>query len=188
MRETSHLGPSLTFYGGEEVEKMDREQRKQAENILLLYCLTGRTGESWNKSGTDGELKQRHLHPAQKHSPKVNKNWHYLFCLVSDDTESFRQVDGTPLTAEDIVQKIANKIYEEDDRGVFDRIVSKLLKLGLVGSELLLVWHPTQHAAWHFLNRKSLCSPASSPGEEERFKLSSGPWFRLRITFLTLIK
>uniref|UniRef100_A0A3B1JFD1 Secretogranin-3 n=1 Tax=Astyanax mexicanus TaxID=7994 RepID=A0A3B1JFD1_ASTMX len=49
-----------------------------------------------------------------------------------DDPESFRQLDGTPLTAEDIVQKIANKIYEEDDRGVFDRIVSKLLKLGLI--------------------------------------------------------
>uniref|UniRef100_A0A3Q3JJB8 Secretogranin-3 n=2 Tax=Monopterus albus TaxID=43700 RepID=A0A3Q3JJB8_MONAL len=49
-----------------------------------------------------------------------------------DDSESFRQVDGTPLTAEDIVQKIAHKIYEEDDRGVFDRIVSKLLKLGLI--------------------------------------------------------
>ena len=54
-------------------------------------------------------------------------------CLVPDDPESFRQVDGTPLTAEDIVQKIATKIYEEHDRGVFDRIVSKLLKLGLVG-------------------------------------------------------
>lgn len=52
---------------------------------------------------------------------------------LSDETDTFRQVDGTPLTAEDIVQKIANKIYEEDDRGVFDRIVSKLLKLGLVG-------------------------------------------------------
>uniref|UniRef100_A0AAZ3SB94 Secretogranin-3 n=1 Tax=Oncorhynchus tshawytscha TaxID=74940 RepID=A0AAZ3SB94_ONCTS len=49
-----------------------------------------------------------------------------------DDPESFRQVDGTPLTAEDIVQKIATKIYEEDDRGVFDRIVSKLLRLGLI--------------------------------------------------------
>ncbi|XP_061669787.1 secretogranin-3 isoform X3 [Syngnathoides biaculeatus] len=49
-----------------------------------------------------------------------------------DDTDTFRQVDGTPLTAEDIVQKIADKIYEEDDRGVFDRIVSKLLKLGLI--------------------------------------------------------
>uniref|UniRef100_A0AAV2LQR4 Secretogranin-3 n=1 Tax=Knipowitschia caucasica TaxID=637954 RepID=A0AAV2LQR4_KNICA len=49
-----------------------------------------------------------------------------------DVPETFRQVDGTPLTAEDIVQKIANKIYEEDDRGVFDRIVSRLLKLGLI--------------------------------------------------------
>ncbi|KAG7276876.1 hypothetical protein CRUP_008013 [Coryphaenoides rupestris] len=48
------------------------------------------------------------------------------------DPETFRQVDGTPLTAEDIVQKIANKIYEEHDRGVFDRIVAKLLKLGLI--------------------------------------------------------
>ncbi|CAJ1049394.1 secretogranin-3 [Xyrichtys novacula] len=51
---------------------------------------------------------------------------------TANDQDSFRQVDGTPLTAEDIVQKIANKIYEEDDRGVFDRIVSKLLKLGLI--------------------------------------------------------
>ncbi|XP_076025682.1 secretogranin-3 [Genypterus blacodes] len=52
--------------------------------------------------------------------------------LSSDDPDSFHQVDGTPLTAEDIVQKIANKIFEEDDRGVFDRIVYKLLKLGLI--------------------------------------------------------
>ncbi|XP_039988055.1 secretogranin-3 isoform X2 [Xiphias gladius] len=52
--------------------------------------------------------------------------------MDDDDPETFRQVDGTPLTAEDIVQKIANKIYMEDDRGVFDRIVSKLLKLGLI--------------------------------------------------------
>lgn len=63
--------------------------------------------------------------------------------LLSDDPESFRQVDGTPLTAEDIVQKIANKIYEEDDRGVFDRIVTKLLKLGLVGSEIVLLFGGT---------------------------------------------
>ncbi len=58
--------------------------------------------------------------------------WSIWMCSFSDDPESFRQLDGTPLTAHDIVQKIANKIYEEDDRGVFDRIVSKLLKLGLV--------------------------------------------------------
>lgn len=67
----------------------------------------------------------------------------------SDDPESFRQVDGTPLTAEDIVQKIANKIYEEDDRGVFDRIVSKLLKLGLVGCAPVLSYAIGFDSMWH---------------------------------------
>jgi len=43
------------------------------------------------------------------------------------------------LTAEDIVQKIAARIYEENDRGVFDKIVSKLLNLGLVS--ILLILH-----------------------------------------------
>ncbi|XP_072258482.1 secretogranin-3 [Pyxicephalus adspersus] len=49
-----------------------------------------------------------------------------------DDPDGLHQLDGTPLTAEDIVQKIAWKIYEENDRGVFDKIVSKLLNLGLI--------------------------------------------------------
>ncbi|XP_067827262.1 secretogranin-3 [Heptranchias perlo] len=49
-----------------------------------------------------------------------------------DDPDGLHQLDGTPLTAEDIVQKIANRIYEENDRGVFDKIVSKLLNLGLI--------------------------------------------------------
>uniref|UniRef100_A0A670Z5T9 Secretogranin-3 n=1 Tax=Pseudonaja textilis TaxID=8673 RepID=A0A670Z5T9_PSETE len=49
-----------------------------------------------------------------------------------DDPDGLRQLDGTPLTAEDIVQKIAMRIYEENDRGVFDKIVSKLLNLGLI--------------------------------------------------------
>ncbi|XP_051896406.1 secretogranin-3 [Pristis pectinata] len=49
-----------------------------------------------------------------------------------DDPDGLHQLEGTPLTAEDIVQKIANRIYEENDRGVFDRIVSKLLNLGLI--------------------------------------------------------
>lgn len=90
-----------------------------------------------------------------------NKLYHVCgFC--ADDPESFRQVDGTPLTAEDIVQKIANKIYEEDDRGVFDRIVSRLLKLGLVSIEfvfhfLMFSLISSQHATWHFLNRIPLC-------------------------------
>ncbi|MEE6503057.1 hypothetical protein FKM82_004731 [Ascaphus truei] len=49
-----------------------------------------------------------------------------------DDPDGLHQLDGTPLTAEDIVQKIATKIYEENDRGVFDKIVSKLLNLELI--------------------------------------------------------
>ncbi|XP_006895382.1 PREDICTED: secretogranin-3 [Elephantulus edwardii] len=51
---------------------------------------------------------------------------------IQDDPDGLRQLDGTPLTAEDIVQKIAARIYEENDRGVFDKIVSKLLNLGLI--------------------------------------------------------
>ncbi|XP_028678439.1 secretogranin-3 [Erpetoichthys calabaricus] len=51
---------------------------------------------------------------------------------LQDDPDGLHQLDGTPLTAEDIVQKIATRIYEENDRGVFDRIVSKLLNLGLI--------------------------------------------------------
>ncbi|XP_074863418.1 secretogranin-3 isoform X1 [Carettochelys insculpta] len=51
---------------------------------------------------------------------------------VQDDPDGLHQLDGTPLTAEDIVQKIATRIYEENDRGVFDKIVSKLLNLGLI--------------------------------------------------------
>ncbi|KAG8440488.1 hypothetical protein GDO86_006297 [Hymenochirus boettgeri] len=49
-----------------------------------------------------------------------------------EDPDGLHQLDGTPLTAEDIVRKIATKIYEENDRGVFDKIVSKLLNLGLI--------------------------------------------------------
>ncbi|XP_078540956.1 secretogranin-3 isoform X2 [Lissotriton helveticus] len=51
---------------------------------------------------------------------------------AEDDPDGLHQLDGTPLTAEDIVQKIAMRIYEENDRGVFDKIVSKLLNLGLI--------------------------------------------------------
>ncbi|XP_011948505.1 PREDICTED: secretogranin-3 [Cercocebus atys] len=49
-----------------------------------------------------------------------------------DDPDGLHQLDGTPLTAEDIVHKIATRIYEENDRAVFDKIVSKLLNLGLI--------------------------------------------------------
>nr|CAA63478.1 secretogranin III [Xenopus laevis] len=48
-----------------------------------------------------------------------------------DDPDGLHQLDA-PFTAEDIVRKIATRIYEENDRGVFDKIVSKLLNLGLI--------------------------------------------------------
>lgn len=64
---------------------------------------------------------------------------HSYTVILSDDPDGLHQLDGTPLTAEDIVQKIAARIYEENDRGVFDKIVSKLLNLGLVS--ILLILH-----------------------------------------------
>lgn len=59
---------------------------------------------------------------------------------------------GTPLTAEDIVQKIATRIYEENDRGVFDRIVSKLLNLGLV-SHMHENKKPKLRTVWNMLRK-----------------------------------
>lgn len=59
--------------------------------------------------------------------------------ILSDDPDGLHQLDGTPLTAEDIVQKIAARIYEENDRGVFDKIVSKLLNLGLVSILVIVI-------------------------------------------------
>nr|XP_056721754.1 secretogranin-3 isoform X2 [Euleptes europaea] len=63
---------------------------------------------------------------AEAEEDRKNKN------ILTDDPDGLHQLDGTPLTAEDIVQKIAMRIYEENDRGVFDKIVSKLLNLGLI--------------------------------------------------------
>lgn len=54
------------------------------------------------------------------------------------------------------MQKIANKIYEEDDRGVFDRIVTKLLKLGLVGCEFVFPFGAIFHRQEASLARSTL--------------------------------
>lgn len=97
----------------------------------------------------------------------------------ADDPETFRQVDGTPLTAEDIVQKIANKIYEEDDRGVFDRIVSKLLKLGLVGSE---PGFDSMSVTFSQQELFLLLTPCSSRGQEGMRELSIVLSFTREIT------
>ncbi|XP_055010929.1 secretogranin-3 [Boleophthalmus pectinirostris] len=85
-----------------------------------------------------------------------------------DGPESFRQVDGTPLTAEDIVQKIANKIYEEDDRGVFDRIVSRLLKLGLItDSEADSLEYQVAEALQELITKNALKNEVDERAETE---------------------
>lgn len=88
----------------------------------------------------------------------------------ADVPESFRQVDGTPLTAEDIVQKIANKIYEEDDRGVFDRIVSRLLKLGLItDSEADSLEYQVAEALQNIISKNALKNEVEeAEGDEEQ--------------------
>ncbi|XP_052387360.1 secretogranin-3 [Carassius gibelio] len=116
----------------------EAESGSEDDDITFLKSLAEKSKESNNETpisdsvderyGTDeaDSTKNRRL-VDDYDSTKNGMDYKY-----QDDPESFRQLDGTPLTAHDIVQKIANKIYEEDDRGVFDRIVSKLLKLGLI--------------------------------------------------------
>uniref|UniRef100_A0A8C2G3W1 Secretogranin-3 n=1 Tax=Cyprinus carpio TaxID=7962 RepID=A0A8C2G3W1_CYPCA len=116
----------------------EAESNSEDDDITFLKSLAEKSKESNNetpisdsvdeKYGTDEADTTKNRRLADDYdSTKNGMDYKY-----QDDPESFRQLDGTPLTAHDIVQKIANKIYEEDDRGVFDRIVSKLLKLGLI--------------------------------------------------------
>ncbi|XP_067245108.1 secretogranin-3 isoform X2 [Chanodichthys erythropterus] len=116
----------------------EAESNSEDDDITFLKSLAEKSKESNNETpisdsederyGTDEADSTKNRRLADDYdSTKSGMDYKY-----QDDPESFRQLDGTPLTAQDIVQKIANKIYEEDDRGVFDRIVSKLLKLGLI--------------------------------------------------------
>lgn len=112
----------------------DAESDQQSDDFTMLKSLAD--GQK-SKETTEANVKQDDQYiPDESDSTKSRRLADDYDSTKNgmdyDDPESFRQVDGTPLTAEDIVQKIANKIYEEDDRGVFDRIVSKLLKLGLI--------------------------------------------------------
>uniref|UniRef100_A0A4W5JTN6 Secretogranin-3 n=1 Tax=Hucho hucho TaxID=62062 RepID=A0A4W5JTN6_9TELE len=121
-------------------EVKEAEPEQENEDFTLLKSLAeGQRSKETNETPVRESLEEEPYFPDESDSTKNRRlaedydstkmeNGKY-----QDDPESFRQVDGTPLTAEDIVQKIATKIYEEDDRGVFDRIVSKLLRLGLVG-------------------------------------------------------
>nr|XP_014030723.1 unnamed protein product [Salmo salar] len=126
-------------------EVKEAEPEQENDDFTLLKSLAeGQRSKETNETLDRESLEEEPYFPDESDSTKNRRlaedydstkmeNGKY-----QDDPESFRQVDGTPLTAEDIVQKIATKIYEEDDRGVFDRIVSKLLRLGLrdEGNEL----------------------------------------------------
>ncbi|XP_052007932.1 secretogranin-3-like isoform X1 [Xyrauchen texanus] len=116
----------------------EAESNSEDDDITFLKSLAEKSKESNNetpisdsadeRNGADDADSTKNRRLADDYdSTKNGMDYKY-----QDDPESFRQLDGSPLTAQDIVQKIANKIYEEDDRGVFDRIVSKLLKLGLI--------------------------------------------------------
>uniref|UniRef100_A0A673FKE4 Secretogranin-3 n=1 Tax=Sinocyclocheilus rhinocerous TaxID=307959 RepID=A0A673FKE4_9TELE len=116
----------------------EAESNSEDDDITFLKSLAEKSKESNNETpisdsvderyGTDEADTTKNRRLADDYDATKNE----MDYKYQDDPESFRQLDGTPLTAHDIVQKIANKIYEEDDRGVFDRIVSKLLKLGLI--------------------------------------------------------
>ncbi|XP_055777800.1 secretogranin-3-like isoform X1 [Salvelinus fontinalis] len=120
-------------------EVKEAEPEQENDDFTLLKSLAeGQRSKETNETPVRESLEEVPYFPDESDSTKNRRlaedydstkmeNGKY-----QDDPESFRQVDGTPLTAEDIVQKIATKIYEEDDRGVFDRIVSKLLRLGLI--------------------------------------------------------
>ncbi|XP_062405786.1 secretogranin-3 [Sardina pilchardus] len=111
-------------------ESSDSATNSDSDDFTLLKSLAEKSKQAENE--TPKPSKDDQLVPDEADSTKNRRLADDYDSTKNDDPESFRQLDGTPLTAEDIVQKIAKKIYEEDDRGVFDRIVSKLLKLGLI--------------------------------------------------------
>ncbi|XP_029576756.1 secretogranin-3 isoform X3 [Salmo trutta] len=116
-------------------ELKEAEPEQENDDFTLLKSLAeGQRSKETNETLDRESLEEEPYFPDESDSTKNRRlaEDYDSTKMENDDPESFRQVDGTPLTAEDIVQKIATKIYEEDDRGVFDRIVSKLLRLGLI--------------------------------------------------------
>uniref|UniRef100_A0A8C8SMN8 Secretogranin-3 n=1 Tax=Pelusios castaneus TaxID=367368 RepID=A0A8C8SMN8_9SAUR len=109
------------------------------DDLNLLKSVAGKERNEKERESIRSPLYDQHPAPDDADSTKnrrlvddydsTKSGLDYKF---QDDPDGLHQLDGTPLTAEDIVQKIAMRIYEENDRGVFDKIVSKLLNLGLI--------------------------------------------------------
>ncbi|XP_036399619.1 secretogranin-3 [Megalops cyprinoides] len=122
----------------QEYKPRESETEPDNDDFSLLKSLAERSKDSDNETPS-AEALDNQYYPDESDSTKnrrlsedYDSTKNGMDYKYQDDPDSFHQLDGTPLTAEDIVQKIATKIYEEDDRRVFDRIVSKLLKLGLI--------------------------------------------------------
>ncbi|XP_053321168.1 secretogranin-3 [Spea bombifrons] len=109
------------------------------DDLNFLMSVAGKDKNVKRSVSTRNSLSDRKVSQDDADSTKNLKPVEYFDSTKSgldykfeDDPDGLHQLDGTPLTADDIVQKIATRIYEENDRGVFDKIVSKLLNLGLI--------------------------------------------------------
>ncbi|KAI1889670.1 hypothetical protein AGOR_G00165350 [Albula goreensis] len=138
IEEADRINKVGTIDKNQESNPREAETDPDNDDFGLLKSLADRSKDSDNETPSS-EAVDAHYFPDDVDSTKnrrlaedYDSTKNGMEYKYQDDPDSFHQLDGTPLTAEDIVQKIATKIYEEDDRRVFDRIVSKLLKLGLI--------------------------------------------------------
>ncbi|XP_061101928.1 secretogranin-3-like isoform X2 [Conger conger] len=138
IAEADRINKAGSLENNQESEPAEAEMDRDNDDFSMLKSLAERSKDSNNETPNAETLDIQYL-PDDADSTKnrrlaedYDSTKNGMDYRYQDDPDSFHQLDGTPLTAEDIVQKIATKIYEEDDRRVFDRIVSKLLKLGLI--------------------------------------------------------
>ncbi|XP_052045385.1 secretogranin-3 isoform X1 [Apodemus sylvaticus] len=119
--------------------KLRESNYSSVDNLNLLKAITekkavGKEKQPLRSSPFDNKLDVEDVDSTKnrKLTDEYDSTKSGLDPKFQDDPDGLHQLDGTPLTAEDIVHKIATRIYEENDRGVFDKIVSKLLNLGLI--------------------------------------------------------
>ncbi|KAK2502421.1 hypothetical protein MC885_011363 [Smutsia gigantea] len=135
-----HSSPTQAFPkpGGSQENKSGESNYSFVDNLNLLKAITEKEKIEKDRqsirSPYDNKLNVEDVDSTKNR--KLNDDYDSTKSepdhKFQDDPDGLHQLDGTPLTAEDIVQKIATRIYEENDRGVFDKIVSKLLNLGLI--------------------------------------------------------
>ncbi|XP_061743532.1 secretogranin-3 isoform X2 [Nerophis ophidion] len=114
-------------------ERLPEDQIAEADNVKAAVQLAEKKQD---EAVVLGQKVKHHFLPDDSDTTKsrrlVQDYDSTKNAMEHEEAETLAQVDTAALTSQDIVQKMADKIYQEDDRGVFDRIVSKLLKLGLI--------------------------------------------------------